>query len=386
MGEWSELYNGSLITFVSKGFEKPKQENTVRIVGFDFDGTLVNTKSGKSFPVNENDWELWCSSVPAKLKKYQQDGYILVIFSNQNGIVKNKLTVESLKSRMEQFMKKVGSDVKFLIFVSVKEDHFRKPAVGMWEYMEKNVLDGVNIDKANSIYVGDAAGRPKSWKKGKKKDHSCSDRKFAMNLRIKFNTPDEFFFGEKEYTNWSLDGFDIKSLQKEQKAPYEAEQLISKKQEVIIFQGFPASGKTTFYKRYFEPKDYVHVNRDLLSTSAKCLKVLDEALENGKSVVVDNTNPNASSRKQYIDAAKKHGVPVRCFIFKVDEKLAKHLNLYRENVTKGTHKHVPQVGFNIYKKNLEEPKLSEGFSEIKEIEFVPVFADEESKEKFYHYT
>ena len=38
----------------------------------------------------------------------------------------------------------------------------------------------VNID--DSLFVGDAAGRPAGWVKGKKKDFACSDRLFAMNI------------------------------------------------------------------------------------------------------------------------------------------------------------------------------------------------------------
>lgn len=31
--------------------------------------------------------------------------------------------------------------------------------------------------------------------------------------------------------------------------------------EVILFVGFPASGKSSFYSRYFKPASYVHVVR-----------------------------------------------------------------------------------------------------------------------------
>ncbi len=37
--------------------------------------------------------------------------------------------------------------------------------------------------------------------------------------------------------------------------------------------GFPASGKSTFSKRYLQPHDYVMVNRDTLGTPAKCMRV-----------------------------------------------------------------------------------------------------------------
>lgn len=38
--------------------------------------------------------------------------------------------------------------------------------------------------------------------------------------------------------------------------------------------GPPASGKSTFFKRYLEKHNYVSINRDTLQTVAKCLKVI----------------------------------------------------------------------------------------------------------------
>lgn len=52
---------------------------------------------------------------------------------------------------------------------------------------------GKEIDLADSFYCGDAAGRPLGWAPKKKKDFSSSDRLFAMNIGIKFVTPEEHF-------------------------------------------------------------------------------------------------------------------------------------------------------------------------------------------------
>ncbi len=52
----------------------------------------------------------------------------------------------------------------------------------------------VDIDLKKSFYCGDAAGRVK----GKKKDFSDSDYKFALNINITFFTPEMLFHNVAE--------------------------------------------------------------------------------------------------------------------------------------------------------------------------------------------
>lgn len=59
----------------------------------------------------------------------------------------------------------------------------------------------------------------------------------------------------------------------------------------------------------------MRVNNDTLKTAEKCIAALEEALDAGKSAVIDNTNPTAIVRARYTVIAKKHGVPIRCFFF-----------------------------------------------------------------------
>ena len=50
---------------------------------------------------------------------------------------------------------------------------------------------------SSSFYCGDAAGREENWAPKKKKDHSSVDRLLALNLGLKFYTPEEYFLGHR---------------------------------------------------------------------------------------------------------------------------------------------------------------------------------------------
>lgn len=59
------------------------------------------------------------------------------------------------------------------------------------------------------------------------------------------------------------------------------------------------------------------VNRDTLGTKEKCIKVAKEALSTGKSVVIDNTNPDPASRAEFLALVKGSAVTTRCLYMAV---------------------------------------------------------------------
>lgn len=72
----------------------------VKIAGFDMDGTLIVTKSGKRFAKDAEDWKWFdAKRVPEKLSQLVEDGFELVLFSNQNGIDKGNVTAEEVQVR-----------------------------------------------------------------------------------------------------------------------------------------------------------------------------------------------------------------------------------------------------------------------------------------------
>lgn len=371
---WENVNNGELLVYTAAG-----TESRTKIAAYDMDGTLIKTKSGLVFPKDCNDWQLLYPDVPGKLKKLYSEGYKIVIFTNQGRLGSGKMKVNDFKGKIEKIVQKLGIPIQ--AFIATGEGIYRKPATGMWEALEEKKNEGISIDKTNSFFVGDAAGRQKNWAPGKKKDHSSVDRLLALNLGLRFQTPEEHFLGHKT-APFILPTFNPKNIPQTGAVCKPGIKIISDNQEMILMVGCPGSGKSHFAKHYLN--EYQHVNRDSLGSWQKCVSAIEKFLADGKRVVVDNTNPDRSSRQRYIDVAKKRNIPVRCFVMSVTIEHAKHNNKFRE-LTDRSHVKVGEVIINSYMKNYVPPALDEGFTEILEINFVPKFQNEEHRKLYEMY-
>lgn len=367
------VYSGGELA--SKGYE--------RVVAFDMDDTLIAIKSGKKFPTGRSDWK-WVFGAPEKLRAEHARGDTkLVVFTNQLGVTKkgrDRAKEDVLRGKVADVVAELGVPVQ--VFMAIGEDTYRKPCTGMWGTMVAKYNCGVQPRLADCLYVGDAAGRPAGA--GRKKDFSCSDRKFAFNIGVPFQTPEEYFEGAAPGAfDWEAP--DLAKLEADAaKAAADAAPFVpAEGQEMVVLVGFPGCGKSTFARECLVPHGYVHVNRDTLKTPAKCLAATEAALAGGKSVVVDNTNPSVSARAVYVRAAAAHKVPVRCVHFDVPEDVANHLNYYRERL--GTSAHVPRIAYAVFKKQYEAPTPAEGFTAVIERPLVLKFPDEHSKRLFFQY-
>lgn len=101
---------------------------------------------------------------------------------------------------------------------------------------------------------------------------------------------------------------------------------------------------------------------------------------------MDNTNPKKVDRKVYIDLAKQYKIPIRCVYIDIDQGLSFHLNMFRQNQSKGIERRVPEVAYRTYEKYFEVPEVSEGFDEVVLMDFVPLFKSESEKELFEQWT
>ncbi len=156
---------------------------------------------------------------------------------------------------------------------------------------------------------------------------------------------------------------------------------VSKSQELVVFVGSPASGKSRTATKVFETQGYVRVNNDEMKTKQKCMKVATAALQQGKSVVVDNTNPDPGVRAEWISLAKSNGVKtIRCLYFSTPRDICDHLNLYREMVE--GRPRVPGVALNTFNSRFVMPTEKEGFASVQHVQFVLQFASEQEKKLF----
>ncbi|RXN15850.1 bifunctional polynucleotide phosphatase kinase-like protein [Labeo rohita] len=142
---WQQI--SSLLLFTAAGVP-----DSSKIAGFDIDGCIITTKSGKVFPTSPDDWRILFPEIQPRLASLLKKGY--------------------------------------KVFASTAPGIYRKPVIGMWEHLCEKANGGVPIDVSQSFYVGDAAGRPANWAPGKKKkDFSCSDRLRKLDSKGRLYDP-----------------------------------------------------------------------------------------------------------------------------------------------------------------------------------------------------
>ena len=355
-----------------------------KVAGFDIDGTIITTKSGRKFPVDVNDWKVQFSVIPGRLQKLVKENYKVVFFTNQLGIKKKKLSVGDFQSKIESLVDILNIPV--IVLAACESDINRKPCIGMWNHFCQYYNGGIDVHKVNSFYVGDAAGRVENWAPKMKKDFSCSDRKFAANISLPFYTPEEFFLDSSK-ARFTWGEFQPMEIDPVSLVEPEGSSITATSQEVILFIGPPASGKTTFYRKHLQPQGYVHINRDTLGSWQKCVTECEKAIELGKSVVIDNTNPDVDSRKRYLTVAEKHNIPTRCFLFTASVAHCKHNNRFRElkNVGNPVYKAVNDIAFNAYSARYSQPDVNEGFTKIVQVNFIPDFENTKDAELYSYY-
>ncbi len=132
--------------------------------------------------------------------------------------------------------------------------------------------------------------------------------------------------------------------------------------ELVIFVGLQASGKSTFYYARFKASHEL-VSKDLFrnnkNPNRRQQQLIEAALEQGSSVVVDNTNPTVEDRRPLIELGHEHEARVVGYYFDASVRACLRRNAGREGKAR-----VPDVAIFATAKKLVPPSYSESFAAL----------------------
>lgn len=286
-----------------------------KMAAFDYDWTLVCPKDGSTYPKDVEDYKYLYDNIKDKLKRLYEDGYMLVIFTNQ--------TKDWKINQIQNFTKIL--ELPIFIVIGFKDKLHNKPNLILFDTFIKDNI----IDKDKSFYVGDALGRKGDW--------SDTDKIFADNIGIKCISPEKFFYVDIK--------FNIPKIP------------LSDNNETIIMVGYPGSGKSTIAKSIAINDKYSIISGDICKTVPKTIKCMKELFTINKSIIIDATNSSIKKREKYIELSIKNHYSIKCIHVTTSLEESYKRNKLRQNP-------VPKIAYSVYKKYFEEPTEKENFTLI----------------------
>jgi predicted kinase len=135
--------------------------------------------------------------------------------------------------------------------------------------------------------------------------------------------------------------------------------------QTVILIGIQASGKSTFYSRYFA-ETHLRISLDMLKTRHRERVLLAACISIQQPFVVDNTNATAAERAVYISRAKAAGFQVIGYFLRSSVREA-----IRRNRRRPDSKNLPVKGISATYRRLQVPTLEEGFDSLYLVDITP---------------
>lgn len=157
-----------------------KRAYDYKLIIFDFNGTLVETKSGATFQKSADDWQY----LPGRIEMCQrlrEEGVILALATNQGGVAFGYLGEAEMLAELHVVATRLGLQHIGVCFTHPKatiaeyrrEDIRRKPGPGMLQ----EIMQRFEIMPEDTLYIGDLP-----------EDEQC-----AKNAHVDFAWAKDFF-------------------------------------------------------------------------------------------------------------------------------------------------------------------------------------------------
>jgi len=129
--------------------------------------------------------------------------------------------------------------------------------------------------------------------------------------------------------------------------------------QLVLTMGLPASGKSSFVTSHLAELEWISKDRmpNNRSKSRRQKQLAEQALALGKSMVIDNTHPQAAERREWVDWAQARGLEVIGYYFasRLEDCLARN---------RQRHPTVPEVALFSIAKEFERPSREEGYNHL----------------------
>ncbi|KAG7340514.1 oxidoreductase, aldo/keto reductase [Nitzschia inconspicua] len=312
-----------------------------KVAAFDLDGTLFkwSNESPGFWPNRLEHYELWNKGVIRKLQSlYDDEGYLLVLFTNQGGIQKAhsgkratlvKSIVDWLASLLDRPLCAIASTRSTK---KSPDSSFHKPSPHMWHKVLTSRIFGQGsgldrtvpeYDLAASFFVGDSADEDDS--------QGGVDRKFAANVGISFFTPEDYFGPSNKELRSKLQQLDCTDRTIPKEAVEARKSLLGGYLSgpiLLILAGVQGSGKSSFCQQITGDNEndngrpiqdtctpkWIWLSQDTINNgkSGKREKVESEArkaIQQGNSVIIDRMHLDPEQRKYFVDLANECNIP-----------------------------------------------------------------------------
>ncbi len=294
------------------------------IAAFDYDGTLVRARDGRTHAQDVGDWRWMRSTVPIYLCLIAKTHRIFIITDQSKPwkVDQIKTVIEILQIPITVI---VGGTTK------KPDTSWALTCLGS-ESHEMRQHPSVMDSERPAFYVGDAAGRPGDW--------SDCDRVFAERLGVPFHVADVYF---------PLPDPIPRSVPAEAQGAGKA----------VIMVGYPGSGKSTVARYLVAAGTHVRIDGDVFATPTAMIREAKRAVAAGAtSVVFDSTGGTVARRKLFVDWALAAGLDPVIVWISTDIDMSMDWNAMRAVP-------IPAVAFYMYRKHFQEPTSSEGATVFK---------------------